>query len=59
MSGLNKAWSNKTLDLRNPYSTRPWQHVLEPLEHIALASKLSAILHYMVTFNFDHLHVKL
>ncbi|MBT8633212.1 CDP-glucose 4,6-dehydratase [Polynucleobacter paneuropaeus] len=27
-----KAWStNKLVDLRNPYSTRPWQHVLEPL----------------------------
>ena len=27
-----KAWSkNKTVDIRNPYSTRPWQHVLEPL----------------------------
>lgn len=27
-----KAWSsNDKVDLRNPYSTRPWQHVLEPL----------------------------
>jgi len=27
-----KAWSqNKIVELRNPYSTRPWQHVLEPL----------------------------
>lgn len=27
-----KAWSiNDTVELRNPYSTRPWQHVLEPL----------------------------
>ena len=27
-----KAWSeNKTVKLRNPHSTRPWQHVLEPL----------------------------
>lgn len=22
---------NKTLEIRNPYATRPWQHVLEPL----------------------------
>jgi CDP-glucose 4,6-dehydratase len=27
-----KAWSNdNTVELRNPHSTRPWQHVLEPL----------------------------
>jgi CDP-glucose 4,6-dehydratase len=27
-----QAWSlAKTVDVRNPYSTRPWQHVLEPL----------------------------
>jgi CDP-glucose 4,6-dehydratase len=27
-----KAWSeNKIVELRNPHSTRPWQHVLEPL----------------------------
>ena len=27
-----KAWSkNKILEVRNPMSTRPWQHVLEPL----------------------------
>ena len=27
-----KAWSvNKSVDIRNPRSTRPWQHVLEPL----------------------------
>jgi CDP-glucose 4,6-dehydratase len=27
-----KAWSNGSLvELRNPHSTRPWQHVLEPL----------------------------
>lgn len=27
-----KAWSqNKTVDIRSPHSTRPWQHVLEPL----------------------------
>jgi len=27
-----KAWaSNQPVSIRNPYSTRPWQHVLEPL----------------------------
>tara|TARA_B110000977_G_C11089312_1_gene496080 strand:+ start:4801 stop:5898 length:1098 start_codon:yes stop_codon:yes gene_type:complete len=27
-----KAWSsNLSVDIRNPHSTRPWQHVLEPL----------------------------
>ena len=30
-----KAWSNnKTVDIRYPKSTRPWQHVLEPLRYI-------------------------
>ncbi len=38
-----KAWSNnKTVSLRRPNSTRPWQHVLEPLSgYLTLASKLS------------------
>ena len=27
-----KSWyKNKKIGLRNPHSTRPWQHVLEPL----------------------------
>ena len=27
-----KAWANsKTVEIRSPYATRPWQHVLEPL----------------------------
>jgi len=27
-----RSWSRgKTVEIRNPYSTRPWQHVLEPL----------------------------
>ena len=40
-----KAWSSKGLvELRNPHSTRPWQHVLEPLsgylnQAIALSDK--------------------
>ena len=38
-----KAWSNsKPVFLRNPHSTRPWQHVLEPLSgYLALAASLS------------------
>jgi len=32
---------NRPIELRNPYSTRPWQHVLEPLSgYIKLAKKL-------------------
>jgi len=38
-----KAWSvNKVVELRNPHSTRPWQHVLEPLSgYLNLATALS------------------
>ena len=38
-----KAWStNNTVELRNPHSTRPWQHVLEPLSgYLSLAVALS------------------
>lgn len=38
-----KAWSiNDVVELRNPYSTRPWQHVLEPLSgYLSLAVALS------------------
>jgi len=37
-----KAWSkDKSVELRNPNSTRPWQHVLEPLSgYLQLAYKL-------------------
>ena len=37
-----KAWSEgKIVELRNPYSTRPWQHVLEPLSgYLTLAAAL-------------------
>jgi CDP-glucose 4,6-dehydratase len=32
---------NKKLEIRNPYATRPWQHVLEPLSgYLALGAKL-------------------
>ena len=38
-----KAWSNdKLVELRNPFATRPWQHVLEPLSgYLSLAVGLS------------------
>lgn len=38
-----KAWSNSdSVELRNPRSTRPWQHVLEPLSgYLCLAIALS------------------
>ena len=36
-----KAWSNKeTVSIRNPESTRPWQHVLEPLSGYLLLGVL-------------------
>lgn len=37
-----RAWSKgETLDVRNPHSTRPWQHVLEPLGgYLWLGSRL-------------------
>ncbi len=38
-----RAWyNNKSVTIRNPKSTRPWQHVLEPLSgYLLLAKKLS------------------
>ncbi len=38
-----KSWSkNKSLKIRNPFSTRPWQHVLEAINgYLTLAQKLS------------------
>ena len=38
-----KAWSsNEVVEIRSPHSTRPWQHVLEPLSgYIALALALA------------------
>jgi len=36
------AWSNgKTVDIRSPHATRPWQHVLEPLSgYLVLAANM-------------------
>jgi len=38
-----RSWSiNEKLEIRNPFATRPWQHVLEPLSgYISLACKLN------------------
>ncbi len=38
-----RAWSRgQSVDLRNPHSTRPWQHVLEPLSgYLTLAAALA------------------
>ncbi len=50
-----RAWSNKEkVLLRNPYSTRPWQHVLEPLGgYLLLGYKLSSDYSYHgQSFNF-------
>jgi CDP-glucose 4,6-dehydratase len=37
-----EAWANgETVDIRSPYATRPWQHVLEPLSgYLCLAEDL-------------------
>ena len=45
---------NQSVVLRNPYSTRPWQHVLEPLSgYLLLASKLlEDSKHYGGAWNF-------
>jgi len=38
---INSIQKNKIVEIRNPKSTRPWQHVLEPLDgYLCLASKL-------------------
>jgi CDP-glucose 4,6-dehydratase len=35
-----RAWSaHKSVEIRNPQATRPWQHVLEPLSGYLLAAK--------------------
>ena len=50
-----KAWSlGETVEVRSPNSTRPWQHVLEPLSgYLTLASNLSESKKYhSEAFNF-------
>ena len=45
---------DETVTLRNPHSTRPWQHVLEPLgAYLLLAAKMSEDpIQYSTAFNF-------
>lgn len=49
-----RAWDQGELvELRNPASTRPWQHVLEPLSgYVALASHVRAGRPFVDTCNF-------
>jgi CDP-glucose 4,6-dehydratase len=49
-----RAWRNKrSLDIRNPNSIRPWQHVLEPLRaYIILAQQLAANSELACAYNF-------
>ncbi len=51
---VNSWAKNEVVQLRNPYSTRPWQHVLEPLGgYLRLASILSQDLElHGEAFNF-------
>ena len=53
-----KAWQkNKTVELRSPHSTRPWQHVLEPLSgYLNLAQRLNEDINlHGESFNFGPL----
>ncbi len=44
---------NKTLNIRNPESTRPWQHVLDPLwGYILLAEKMDEHSSFSDCYNF-------
>jgi len=50
-----EAWANgKTVDIRSPHATRPWQHVLEPLSgYLCLAENLySDDLYHGEAYNF-------
>ncbi|MDP1604357.1 MAG: CDP-glucose 4,6-dehydratase [Legionella sp.] len=49
-----RAWSNgRSVDIRSPKATRPWQHVLEPLSgYLALAQALSQQQLHGEAFNF-------
>jgi CDP-glucose 4,6-dehydratase len=46
--------ASRTIEIRNPYSTRPWQHVLEPLGgYLLLGSKMwENPTHYYGAWNF-------
>ena len=49
-----RAWCDKrSLDMRNPDSIRPWQHVLEPLRaYVILAQQLAANKELACAYNF-------
>ena len=51
-----RSWSeNKAVEIRSPYSTRPWQHVLEPLSgYLSLGAELykEESLNRNTSFNF-------
>jgi len=51
-----KAWNNgKSVEIRSPEATRPWQHVLEPLSgYLSLGAELyeNRELHHGEAFNF-------
>jgi CDP-glucose 4,6-dehydratase len=50
-----EAWANgETVDIRSPYATRPWQHVLEPLSgYLCLAEDLyMSDKHHGEAYNF-------
>ena len=52
-----RAWSkNGTLEVRSPHSTRPWQHVLEPLcAYLRLAEQLAIRPELADAYNFGPL----
>jgi CDP-glucose 4,6-dehydratase len=44
---------NEKIQIRNPYATRPWQHVMEPLDgYLTLAEKLHEDEKYVGPWNF-------
>ena len=50
MRALSK---NQPIEVRNPFATRPWQHVLEPLSgYLRLAESLSHFPELAQAFNF-------
>jgi CDP-glucose 4,6-dehydratase len=62
---VNALLNNQAIKVRNPYSIRPWQHVLEPLSgYLLLGAYMSSTPNkYSTAFNFgplpnDHLSVK-
>jgi CDP-glucose 4,6-dehydratase len=51
---IRSLMTDKPIEIRNPFSTRPWQHVLEPLGgYLLLASKMfEEPTHYAGAWNF-------